>query len=875
MHLRNRLFLLGLLFAFFAKAQEQVLAKKTYTTSQTKEEIIIDGFLDDSSWDQVEWGGDFVGHRPEFNVKPSQETQFKILYDDKFLYVGIRAFDTEPEKIVERMSRRDGFDGDWVEINIDSYNDKRTAFSFTASVSGVKGDEYISNNGDFDSTWDPIWYLKTSIDELGWIAEFKIPLSQLRFADRENHVWGMQLTRRFFRNEERSTWQTADPNAPGWVHLFGELNGIKGIKSQKQLEIQPYVLAAYKKFPKEADNPFRNSGKELDGNIGLDAKIGLTSDITLDLTFNPDFGQVEADPSAVNLSAFRLFFREQRPFFLEGSSLLSFGTSGGPNNLFYSRRIGGRPSVSPSTGEGEYADAPKRTSIIGAAKLTGKNAKGFSWAFLESVTNKESAVIDSLGKRREEIIEPYTNYSVARVQQDFNDGKTVIGALVTNTNRFNNRGNGLEYIHDNAQSGGIDINHNISDRKYGVNFKYMFSRVEGTEEAIRRTQEASERFFQRPDNNYRDVDTTRTTLTGTAAMISFGKRSGNLRWTIGSNYKSPELELNDIGFLRQTDNINNWAFIRYNVNQPKGILRSQNYNAYVEHNMDFGGVANNKGGNLEMNLDFTNLWNFGQGLWIGGRQVSNADLRGGPSIAYPGNINYWYYFDTNSQKKIRFSFNNWFNWGNQNYSESMGMSVSLSIRPTDALRITLSPNLNKSRNNLQYVDDVIDENTDLVKYILSTVNSEQFATSLRVNYNITPNLTLEFWGQPFFFFADYSDYKLVTNPDHSEFKSRYYEFSEDQISYNESSNVFDIDENVDGTIDYGFNKPDFKSFQWQSNMVLRWEYIPGSTLFAVWSSNGNTSDVMRYSDSNTLLYSADNINTSHTFLIKYTYRFIL
>lgn len=875
MHSRIRLFLLCFLLFSLSRVHSQELAKKSYTTAWATSEISIDGLLNDPAWDAVEWGGDFVGHRPEFNVAPSQETQFKILYDEKFLYVGIRAFDTEPDKIVERMSRRDGFDGDWVEINIDSYNDKRTAFSFTASVSGVKGDEYISNNGgNFDSTWDPIWYLKTSIDEKGWIAEFKIPLSQLRFANKEVHTWGMQFTRRFFRNEERSTWQTADPNAPGWVHLFGELNGIKGIKSQKQLEIQPYVLASVQKFPKEEDNPFRDSGKESDANIGLDAKIGLTSDITLDLTVNPDFGQVEADPSAVNLSAFRLFFREQRPFFLEGSSLLTFGTSGGPNNLFYSRRVGGRPHGYPSRDDVAHVDYPNQTRILGAAKLTGKNAKGFSWGLLESVTNRESAdVIYSDGTRSEEVVEPYANYIVARAQQDINEGKTVVGAMVTNVNRFNNRGNGLEYIHDNAQSGGIDINHNFKDRKYGLNFKYMFSRVEGTVEAIRITQEASERFFQRADNNYREVDTTLTSLTGSAGTLTFGKRSGNLRWTVGTNYKSPEFELNDIGFLRQTDNINNWAFIRYNVNQPKGILRSQNYNAYIEQNMDFGGITNSTGGNMDMNLSFTNLWEFGQGFWMGGQRVSNADLRGGPSITYPGNINYWYFIGTNSQKKFRVSFNQRFNWGREDFSDNQGMNLNFTIRPTDALRINISPSVNKSRNDLQYIGQ--NEFEGEQQYIMGRVIQETYSMSMRANYNITPNLTLEFWGQPFIAKGEFSDFKRVIASNSENFNERFRHFEEDEIRFNSEENTYQVFESRNTTPDYEFDNPDFNIVQFRSNFVMRWEYIPGSTLFLVWANKGSYFDQERSTNFNDLSSKLSDLTSSNTFLIKYTYRFIL
>ncbi len=874
MHLRRGLALLLLGGLSRIYAQEALPETKSYTTTRLEGEITIDGRLDDDAWNLVEWGGDFVGHTPEYNVDPSQETQFKILYDAKFLYVGIRAFDTEPDKIVKRMSRRDGFDGDWVEINIDSYNDKRTAFSFTSSVSGVKGDEFISNNGDnWDSTWDPIWYLRTSVDEKGWIAELKIPLSQLRFANQEEHVWGIQLTRRFFREEERSTWQPVDPNAPGWVHLFGELRGIKGIKPQKQLEILPYVLASAQTYPKEEDNPFRDTGREFDGNVGVDAKVGLTSDITLDLTINPDFGQVEADPSQVNLGAFELFFREQRPFFLEGNNILEFRTSGGINNLFYSRRIGRRPQGSLEDNDIAYSDVPGQTRLLGAAKVTGKNAKGFSWGVLESVTRREYAdVVDTLGNFREEPVEPLTNYFASRFQQDLQGGKTVFGAVFTNVNRFNNEGNAMELLHDNAQSIGVDLDHNFKDRKYGVTFKFSGSRVEGSPGAIYRTQTSFQRSFQRTDNNYKEVDSTRTSLLGTAGTVSFGKRSGNWRWAVGSNYRSPELELDDIGFLRQTDIVNNWLWSQYRVNKITKLFRSQRYNIYTEQNMDFGGVTISRSIDFNAGVEFKNFWGFESGFFVEGNQVSNADLRGGPSIIYPGGKNWWYWIGTNNQKKFRFSFNNWFYWGDLDYAKSYGLNFNVTIRPIDAMRISISPRFSSRVNDLQYITDL--DLGDESRYILGTVSQRTYSASIRLNYNITPDLTLEFWGQPFIATGLYSEIKRVREPNSESYLNRFSQFTEEELSFDTEDNVFRVSETSRNDT-YEFDNPDFNVVEFRSNFVVRWEYIPGSVLFLVWSNNGSVFDQDRDNGFNRLSSRFSDLEATNTFLIKYTYRFIL
>ena len=543
---------------------------------------MIDGLLNDEAWNQVEWiGGDFRQVNPDKGKPATVQTKFKILYDAKNFYAIFRCYDPEPSKIVRRMSRRDSFDGDWVEIHIDSYYDKRTAFSFTTSVSGVKSDEYVSNNGDdWDASWDPIWWTKTSIDAEGWIAEIRIPLSQLRFAMKDEHTWGLNVQRRFFRNQENSRWQHIPPDAAGYVHLMGELHGIKGIKPQKQLEIQPYVVAKTETFQKEEGNPFA-TGKSSAADVGLDAKIGLTSDITLDLTVNPDFGQVEADPSQVNLTAFELFFREQRPFFIEGNNTLNFPLGFDNNNLFYSRRIGRQPQGSATTDGAvndhvnEYVKPIGRTTILGAAKLTGKNKKGFSWGLLESVTSREFATIDSIGHRRKQLVEPRTNYFVMRAQQDINKGNTLIGGMFTATNRnlSNIPQNGLEILHREAYSGGIDFLHHWKKREYYISAKSLFSHVAGSKEAISNTQLSSERYFQRPDNYHTEYNPNRKSLTGTGGQFIIGKKSGDLVSDLGVTWMSPGLEMNDVGFLPQTDMINQWFWMQYRVLKPKGITR--------------------------------------------------------------------------------------------------------------------------------------------------------------------------------------------------------------------------------------------------------------------------------------------------------------
>ncbi len=853
---------------------------KSYTTTRVSgEPPQIDGVLNDAAWEQVPWGGgDFRQLQPDAGKEPSVQTKFKILYDAKNLYIAFKCLDPEPSKIVKRMSRRDGFDGDFVEINIDSYYDKRTAFSFTASVSGVKGDEYVSNNGDnWDAGWDPIWYLKTSIDAEGWLAEVRIPLSQLRFADKPEHTWGIQILRRFFRNQERSIWQYIPPNAGGFVHLFADLKGFTGIKPQKQLEIQPYLVGKTEHMASEKNNPFV-TGQESSIDVGLDAKIGLTSDITLDLTVNPDFGQVEADPSQVNLTAFRLFFQERRPFFTEGSNTLDFPVSqSNRNSLFYSRRIGRQPQGSAVTdpdgddGVAEFVKPNIRTTIWGAAKLTGKNKKGFSWGILESVTSKEYAVIDSLGYDRTQLIEPLTNYFVARAQQDINKGNTIVGGMFTATNRQLDDPD-LAWLHKSAYSAGADFIHNWKERKYFFSSRMVMSHVKGSKEAIANTQLASERYFQRPDNDHTRFDGNKSSLTGTGGELVIGKKGGNLVGNLNLAWQSPELELNDLGFLSQTDNLSQSIWVQYRILNPKGITRSQRYNINQWRSYDFGFRNLEEGYNVNAHGEFKNFWQSGGGVTYIARIASNADLRGGPTIHYPGAFYYWMYATTDTRKKFYVNINPELGFGQENYSRNTSIDLSLTYRPLNALNISVSPSLSYNDNQMQYVTTA--SANGQTRYVVGSIDQTTARITIRATYMITPNLSIQYYGQPFGTTGTYSDFKYIENADAGEYRDRFVTIPQNWLTLTDGE--YAVDEDIDGIPEFTFYNPDFSFAQFRSNMVIRWEYIPGSTFFLVWTQEMN-GEFLDDGGSIHKRYSFDfNDHKAHNiFLLKFTYRFVL
>ncbi len=868
-------FLLAMIVNGKLLAQDSI-PKRIYNTKFVGDVSVpkIDGIINDRAWDLVDWSGNYVEWSPDENTEPSQQTRLKILYDKKSLYVAFRCYDTEPDKIVSRLSRRDGFDGDWVEINLGSVGDKRTAYSFTISVSGVKGEEYITNDGgSWDNTWNPIWYAKTNVDKEGWTAEIRIPLSQVRFGKGKDQVWGIQSTRRYFRKEERSVWQRSPQNSPGWVSNFGELHGLKNLEPQKQLEIQPYIVTSLRNYDAEPGNPFRD-GSELSLNGGVDGKLGITNDLTLDFTINPDFGQVEADPSAIALDGFQIFFPEQRPFFIENknifdypfSSSVSNGRTFGFDNLFYSRRIGRSPQALPNLQTDEYSDQPNISTILGAAKFSGKTRDGWSIGILESVTEREIAKISNGLNERSEVVEPLTNYFVGRLQKDFNNNNTLIGGIFTATNR--DIADNVDFLHKSAYTGGLDFMHQWKNRAYYFKANLIFSNVNGSVDAINRTQKSITHLFQRENTAHVSVDDTRTSLTGIGGNVQIGKASGNWRFQTGATWRSPELELNDIGFQIRADDIRHYGWLNYRTTKPLKSMRSWlvNYNHLAV--MDYGGNINEILFNVNTWLNLKNNYWINPYFELKPLQFSNVALRGGPRLKLPSSYQYGLNINSDSRKKLRFSLSFTNTWFDDNALKSNSIGGSITYQPTNALQLSLLTTLTSNNDRLQYVST--NEFNGDNRYINATIDQKTLSFPLRVDYILKPNLSLQYWGQPFISRGRYKDFKYITDPTATGFTNRFSEYNSDQISLQDGSYL--IDENRDGNTDYSFFQPDFAFVQWRSNLVLRWEYIPGSEFYLVWSQ-----DLSSLGDFNENLFDGlkNNIKKpQNIFLLKATYRFV-
>lgn len=866
--------ILLLLFIISTALEGNAQDKKYITEEINGHTPKIDGNLNDAAWKQLKWMNEFIQVEPYEGRKPTQETKFKMAHSNEHLYIAIRAYDTHPDSIVKRLSRRDNLEGDQVGVQIDSYNDKRTAFSFFVSAAGVKTDWIVSDDGmTQDYNWDPIWYVDTDIDSLGWTAEMKIPFTQLRFSRKGESGWGLQIQRTIYRNDEEVMWKLIPQDASGWVSEFGEMKGMKDIKPQKEKSITPYTVTQLERFNKSKENPFKATGKNKKLDAGINGKFGVTNNLTLDMAINPDFGQVEADPSKVNLSAYENYFEEKRPFFIEGQSIMNFRLMQlgdfMMDNLFYSRRIGQSPSYSPSTEPGEFAKVPDNTDILGATKLTGKTRDGWSVGVMESMTSREKAEISDGTDTRFKTVEPLSNYFLGRVQKDFSEGKTMVGGIFTATNR-RIESDHLNFMHDQAYTGGINFKHRWSDRTYQLAFRGIASHVRGSQEAIARTQQSSARYYQRPDVDHISLDSTRNSLSGHGGSLMFLKLGqGHFSYGLFFNWKSPGLELNDMGYQRDADQISQLGFAQYRVWEPFMIFRNLNININQWRLWDYGGNHLVTGGNINMNMQFKNYWRLGFGINGNSSSLSKTALRGGPYLREPASYHYWLQAETDPRKDLKLSVGNNQSWNAYSSYRSNSIFTEITYIPHNTVNISLMPSVNFEEDELQYVDTR--ELNSQKRYIMASIDLTTLSMSLRLNFSLTPELSLQYWGQPFIANGNYSDFKRITTPKAGDYQDRFHIFTKDQITQENGS--FIIDETCDGTIDYTFGAPDFNVLQFKSNFVARWEYTPGSTVYLVWSQNRNgfnsTGKFRFQNDINDLF----GIYPKNVFLVKFTYRF--
>lgn len=796
----------------------------------TGEAPTIDGLLDEPDWISAMAATGFVVFEPNEGMPASQATDARVLYGDDALYVGIRAFDSSPDSIVARLARRDQRPhSDWLDVVIDSYHDRRTAFRFGVNPAGVKSDGYLYDDVEEDDSWDAVWDVATHTDEDGWTAEFRIPYSQLRFDGAPVQTWGINFARFIARHLERSLWAPISRGDGALVSRFGNLHGLSDLSPPARLEVLPYSLARLQRAPGSPGDPFHRPN-DLSAAVGADLKYGITTDLTLDVTINPDFGQVEADPAQVNLTAFETFFPERRPFFVEGSNIFTFRFSEGDGDmagegLFYSRRIGRAPRGRAGA---PYADSPEQTRILGAAKLSGKTRSGWTIGVLHALTRSEEAQLaDASGPIGETVVEPFAQYGMGRVSRDFREGRSAVGIISTWTARDPGAAEPLA-IHEGAYTAGVDARHRFGEDRFIVSGNLLGSTVRGSAAAISRTQRSPARYFQRPDAGHTDFDPARTSLNGWAGAASFAKISGGYwRYGGGAMARSPGFETNDLGFMRETDFVAPYVWAGYNHFRPSGHFQRWNLNLNGWAPYSFGGEPYQKGGNINGSFTLNSFWGGFAGVMRQTGGYSNTALRGGPLLRQDPLWGGWFGFFSDSRKPLQIETGNNWQVTPKTGSWSYGTESSLRWRPSSRATVSAGPFANWRRQELQWVGRF---DPDAPVYLFGRLEQTTAGITARADWTFSPSLSLQLYAQPFVSAGSYSEFKRVADPRAQSYAAR---FAPVPSQTGEDGGIrADVD--GDGATE-SFGSPDFNVKQFRSNLVLRWEYRPGSTLFAVWS----------------------------------------
>ncbi|MCB9274327.1 MAG: carbohydrate binding family 9 domain-containing protein [Lewinellaceae bacterium] len=795
--------------------------KRVYNTVRTAGRPKIDGILDDLCWEQdAVWAGGFVQQAPRQAAAPSQQTEIKLLYDDDNLYIAIRCHDNSPEGIRAMLGRRDDWTvGDITGVALDTYHDKQTAFEFNVTAAGQKID--LQHLGAFmwDTNWNAVWDGKAHVSDSLWTVEMRVPFSQLRFSDEPEQAWGMHVWRYISRLGEEDQWKLIPIDAPAMVYIFGELRGIRDIPKKHHFEMMPYAGLQYIS---------QNKGDKL-LNFGLDGKAALSSNFTLDYTVFPDFGQVEADPSVLNLAAYEVFFQERRPFFLEGHAILEYAM--GSDILFYSRRIGHAPSLLPALTPTQTVTSPSTTDIISALKVTGKSKKGFSLGIINGMTQREYAEVEDAGSRSRYAAEPFSNYFIARAKQDLNKGNTTIGGMFTSVLRKLDAAQFKESLPSEAYTGGFDILHNWKNRKYFVDAKSFFSSISGSSQAITNLQQSPVHLFQRTDAAHLSVDEAATQLSGWGGELSGGKQSGKFRVTGNLSWRSEGLDLNDIGYLREADIITQGLALKYLVNEPKGILRSYQFTLEQRHDWNFGGentldLLENTG-----ELRFNNLWALSATLAHAFNKLDTRQLRGGPALRIDPHSLAGIMLSTDATKVLSGGVGLEKLWYDNGIGGATSYQVNFLLNLSRRFTITSNTYYQVQTDNNQFVPA-----SSL--NIAGKLERKTLYTTLRAEYFVTPELSLQYYGSPYASVGKFSKIYKVSDPHAKEPAKRYSEL----VYQNSNQDHQYYRENDPAQTVWEIDHPDFSFQEFRSNFVLRWEYKPGSTFFFVWSHNRSNYD---------------------------------
>jgi hypothetical protein len=809
----------------------------------------IDGDLSDAAWQSAPEFTDFTQHDPVDGAPPTMKTSIRIVYDDDAIYFAAKAEDTHPPTML--LVRRDSFvPSDFFSFNIDPQLDRLSGAAFTVTPSNVQIDSILYNDIVEDGSWDGVWESATKVLPDGWTAELRIPFSQLRFPDKPVHTWGLNVTRRTVRNNEWVRIVNTRKGETGFVSHFADIVGLEGIRRGRPLELVPYAVARSDvRSNANVVDPLREDlDHRADG--GLDLKYALTSSLTLTGTINPDFGQVEVDPAVVNLSDFETFYPEKRPFFTEGTNIFRFGDTPAPTHfgfftapsLFYTRRIGRAPQGSP---DAEFVASPAETTILGAAKITGKLPGGWSIGILNALTDTERARFEGGPPGNEngrQQVEPMTNYFVSRVTKEIGDGSR-LGVLFTSVNR--RLPDELSALRESAVTGGIDGYTSFRDKSWILEGWLVGSQVSGSTEAIALTQQSSSRYYQRPDAGHIDFDPTRESLTGWGGRAMISKATGIWRPNVSIQGFSPGYETNDTGFMQRTDIISGHALMEYRNQNPTKRFRERSAYMGVWQNRNFDGDTLERGVFVDAFGTLQNYWEYRGSLFVVSEAFSDRLTRGGPVARVPRGWSSDLSLGSDSRKNFYFSLESHLEGSDDDtYSRTVGLS--LNARPASNIQLSVTPSFTRSHDQTQYVtafDDATAAATYGRRYVFAELEQRSFELATRADWTLSSNLSFQLYLQPFIASGDYHDYTSLAAA-----RTR------DYVPYAGIT-----------------SDPDFNFRSVRGSAVVRWEFRPGSALYVVW--NENRADVVPIGDFSVSrdLREIPNAPSHDVFLVKLSY----
>ncbi len=829
---------------------------KTVHAVRLHEQVCVDGVLSESVWQQPGMT-EFFQQEPNQGMPASESTEVWVAYDDEAIYIAARLKDSRPDSIIARLSRRDNDIGaDQFGVAIDPSRSKRDGFFFIITAGGTLLDGICYNDDWTDNSWDGVWEAKRQITADGWTLEMRIPFSQLRLEKQDHYVLGIDFQRTIGRKKEQSFLAYTPRSQSGFVSRFPELTGIENIDPPSRIEVLPYINEKAEYLTPAAGDPL-NSPSKYTTNVGADFKVGLGHNLMLEGSVNPDFGQVEVDPAVVNLSDVETIYSEKRPFFLEGINIFSYGQGGvssfwGFNwsspSLFYSRRIGRAPERDIADMTYNYADIPLATHIIGAGKLTGKILDGWNVGVIEAVTGREYARLDTGSTIWNVEAEPLTSYSVGRIQKDFNNGGQGLGALVTYTQRSFDDPFMRNDVNDNAFVGGLDgWTAFDTTKEYMISGWTAFSRVAGSTERMIALQQSSAHYFQRPDADYVHVDSSATSMEGYAGRFTLNKQSGKVMLNSAFGFISPGFESGDLGYISRADYINYHFAGGYQWNDPTPYYRFINiYGSYFD-TRNYGGDDLTKGvwGQVFYQTPGFQTFNVSYDHIFDG--LNRSLTRGGPLTLNPcfeeANVGFW---TDGRNDHIEEAY--WY--GNKSGDGFyQNLQAVLTVRPVANFSFILNPSYTTSFTHTQWIGnygDTYAAQTYGNRYVFADLNYHELSMTMRVNWTLTPALSFQLYVQPLISSGSYSQFKQLTQPrTHSltVFGQNGTTISK-ELNSDGSIGSYDLDPDGSGPAQpIPISNPNFSIASLRGNAVLRWEYLPGSTLYLVWTQN-------RYDDIN-------------------------